>query len=288
MQTLKKVSSNRIARLSVSAILLLIGIAAATAAPGLFDSHSGHKTIVIAHRGANRFAPQNTIPATEKAIEMKLDFVEIDVRTTKDGALVLMHNSTVDAMTDGKDAVRDLTLAEIKKLDAGAKFYKPEFKGARIPTLEELLAAAKGRINIYLDWKDADPKALLKALEQADMIDSTVIYGGPTELLALQKIEPRVHPMPEIGDGSQLQAILKSGLKFDVAATTFTEFSSETAERAHAAGVKVFVDILGPSESCAGVKKAIRRGADAVQTDQPDMVLRCLDSIERPAPGGSK
>lgn len=267
--------------------MLLIGFAAAAAAPGLFESHSGHRTLIIAHRGANRFAPPNTIPATEKAIEMNLDFVEIDVRTTKDGALVLMHNSTVDATTDGKGIVRDLTLDEIKKLDAGIRF-KPEFKGTRVPTIEEILAAAKGRINIYLDWKDADPAALAAALKKAGALDTTVIYGGPAELLALQKIEPRIHPMPEIGNGSQLQAILKSGLKFDVAATTFIEFTSETAERAHAAGAKVFVDILGPSESCAGVKKAIRRGADAVQTDQPDMVLRCLVSIERPTPGGSK
>jgi glycerophosphoryl diester phosphodiesterase len=231
--------------------------------------------LIVAHRGANKFAPQNTLPATEKAIRMNLDFVEIDVRTTKDGRLVLMHNETVDGTTDGKGAVRDLTLEEIKALDAGIRF-RPKFKGTRVPTLEEYFAAAKGRINTYLDWKDASPEALADAVIKAGAVDSTVVYGGPGELIELRKIDPRFHVMPEADSEGMLDIITASGLKFDTIGSNALAFTPKIAELAHKMGVKTFVDILGVADNCAGVKKEIQYGADAIQTDNPDMVLKCL------------
>src|SRR5258708_17028145 len=76
---------------------------------------------VIADRGANRLAPENTLPAFNKAIEFGCDYVELDVRRTKDGKLVLMHDRTVDGKTNGHGAVSDMTFDEIRALDAGIK-----------------------------------------------------------------------------------------------------------------------------------------------------------------------
>lgn len=94
---------------------------------------------LCAHRGAMSTHPENTIPALEEAVRLGAHMIEFDIQLTKDGALVLMHDATVDRTTDGKGKVADLTLAEIKALDAGSKLDK-RFAGTRVPTFEEALA----------------------------------------------------------------------------------------------------------------------------------------------------
>src|SRR5262249_31801739 len=126
--------------------------------------HPAWPVKVACHRGANRYAPENTLPAIELAAALGADFVEIDIRTTKDGKLVLMHDATVNRTTNGKGKVSDLTLDETRKLDAGAWFGKP-FAGTRVPTLDEGLAALGNKTGVYLDAKDVAPEALLDAVK---------------------------------------------------------------------------------------------------------------------------
>lgn len=94
---------------------------------------------LCAHRGAMSTHPENTLPAFEEAVRLGAQMIEFDIQLTKDGALVLMHDTTVDRTTNGKGKVADLTLAELKALDAGVKMA-PRFAGTRIPTFEEALA----------------------------------------------------------------------------------------------------------------------------------------------------
>ena len=88
--------------------------------------------------------------------------MEIDVRTTRDGHFVLMHNGTVDATTDGLGAVADLTLAAVKALDAGAR--KVKHRGTRVPTLDEALEVLRGRCGVYFDAKAIPAPAIVAAL----------------------------------------------------------------------------------------------------------------------------
>src|SRR5215475_16084182 len=102
---------------------------------------------VVAHRGFKAVAPENTIAAFDAAAAVGGDYMELDVHVTKDGELILMHDAKVDRTTNGKGAVRDLTFAEIRKLDAG--------KGQQVPTLREALAWAKQKgVRIDIDNKD--------------------------------------------------------------------------------------------------------------------------------------
>lgn len=93
---------------------------------------------ICAHRGARSTFPENTVPAFREAVRLGVQQVEFDVCKTKDGALVIMHDPTVDRTTDGKGKVADLTLEEIKRLDAGIKMGE-SFRGVRVPTLDEAL-----------------------------------------------------------------------------------------------------------------------------------------------------
>lgn len=95
-------------------------------------------TKIIAHRGASGYAPENTMPAFQKAIEMGADGIEIDLHMSMDGHLIVMHDEWVNRTTNGKGLIRDMTLKELKKLDCG-KWFDDEYEGAKIPTLEEVL-----------------------------------------------------------------------------------------------------------------------------------------------------
>ncbi|MCY8166964.1 glycerophosphodiester phosphodiesterase family protein [Bacillus spizizenii] len=115
------------------------------------------KVDIIAHRGASGYAPENTMAAFEKALQMKADYIELDVQMSKDGELVIIHDTTVNRTTDIDSelpvAVKNLTLAELRKLDAGS-FFAPQFAGERIPTFEEVLDRYKGKIGMLIELKE--------------------------------------------------------------------------------------------------------------------------------------
>ena len=134
-----------------------------------FPKPKNGDTYVIAHRGTHNGIPENTLAAYEKAIELGCDFVEIDVRKTKDWRIVSVHNSTIDAyVNNASGKVSDFTLAELKALDIG-KRVGPEWENERIPTFEEILRLCKGQIGIYLDLKK------LKSLHRFYFIENRIM-----------------------------------------------------------------------------------------------------------------
>lgn len=100
---------------------------------------------VVGHRGAAGLEPENTLRSIEKAIDLGVDQVEIDVRVTRDGHLVVIHDETVDRTTNGHGHVKDLTSGQLRRLDAG--------KGERLPTLEETLRFAQGKVILQIELK---------------------------------------------------------------------------------------------------------------------------------------
>ena len=122
------------------------------------SAESGRQTLVVAHRGLLRHAPENTLANFRACLELRLGF-EFDVQRTKDGQLVCLHDTTVDRTTDGSGSVAEMTLAEVRELDAGS-WFAPEFSGERVPTVDEVLKlVASYRENEFLvavDLKSAD------------------------------------------------------------------------------------------------------------------------------------
>lgn len=117
--------------------------------PNLLD---GKKFLIIAHRGASAHAPENTIESFRLAKDLGADYIELDIQMSKDGHLIVMHDLTVDRTTDGTGNVKDLTLEEIKRLDAGS-WFSDEFKGAKVPTLEEVFETFGHDINYKIEIK---------------------------------------------------------------------------------------------------------------------------------------
>ena len=120
------------------------------------------KPYLLAHRGASAYAPENTVAAFQRALAVRADGIETDVRASKDGALVLFHDERVDRVTDGEGRVADLTLAELRALDAGRSF-NPRFAGERIATLDQLLDAHGGRLPLCIEVKQTGLEAAVVA-----------------------------------------------------------------------------------------------------------------------------
>ncbi|TMU87246.1 glycerophosphodiester phosphodiesterase [Bacillus sp. BHET2] len=109
----------------------------------------------VAHRGASAYAPENTIASFDLAVDMKADYIEIDVQRSKDGELVVIHDTTVDRTTDGTGKVRDLTLEQLKSLDAGS-WKGEQFAGEPLPTFEEVLNRYHGKAGILIELKSPE------------------------------------------------------------------------------------------------------------------------------------
>jgi glycerophosphoryl diester phosphodiesterase len=151
--------------------------------------------LVIAHRGASGHAPENTMAAFKKAVAMGATFIETDLQLSRDAHFVAIHDATVDRTTNGSGAVHDMTLAELRRLDAGS-WFGSEYAGERIPTLEELLEfSKKNDIVFYLEMKPAGSwggeHALIGALRESREIPRVVVICfDPAIVVSLRKIEP--------------------------------------------------------------------------------------------------
>ncbi|MBI4539690.1 MAG: glycerophosphodiester phosphodiesterase [Gemmatimonadetes bacterium] len=142
---------------------------------------------VIAHRGYSGIAPENTLAAFEEAISWNVDGLEWDVRVSADSVPVVIHDETVDRTTDGSGLVGGMTFDELRRLDAGS-WFAPEFRGERIPSLDEALAAAAGRVpQIYPEIKgirgEADIPRILEPIDAHAFADACIIISLDWDIL---------------------------------------------------------------------------------------------------------
>lgn len=224
---------------------------------------------VVCHRGAHEDRPENTLAAYQRAIDLNADYVEIDTRTTKDGHIVSVHNSTVDAYTeDAKGKVSDFTLAELKALDIGSR-VDPKWKDERIPTFEEILQLCKGKIGIYLDLKEADVAVLFQMIEKYDMVKDVIWYCDPDQHRYV--MEHGGISMPDPGPEENLAKLI-ADYKPKVVASVWKYFSPAFVTSCHEAGAMVIVD--ESDQSCWD--DALAWGTDGIQTDYPEEFIAYL------------
>lgn len=154
---------------------------------------------IIAHRGSNKEAPQNTLPAFRLAIAEGTDGFETDVHVTKDGRLVICHNYTIDATSDGRGEITDYTLGELKKFDFGS-YFSEEFRGTTLPTVDEFLDLVGPTdaeiINIELKSPKQNESGIvqktLDAVKAHDLLDRVLISSfDPRILKEVKQLEPR-------------------------------------------------------------------------------------------------
>ena len=234
------------------------------------------KIVVISHRGEHLRNPENTMPAYRAAYEAGADFIEVDVRTTADGKLVIMHNDTVDARTNGVGAVKDMTFEQIRALDAGIK-SGPQFARTKVPTFDEVLEFAHDKIGVYVDTKRASAADIVAALERHKMQDHVVVYGGFEFLKQLAALRPKIRVMPESVSVAVVGKLIEA-LKPKVIAFGARDFTDEIIALARAASAEIYVDRLGEADRPEIWQDAIDRGANGIQSDHPAELVQYLRS----------
>lgn len=163
----------------------------------LDDLYRG-RVLNLAHQGANAAAPANTLAAFRLAAEMGADGVELDAQLSRDGEVVVIHDFTVDRTTDGRGVVRGLTLAQLKELDAGARF-DPTFAGERIPTLQEVFDAVGHRLLVNVEIKSLPGRSrgleaeVVRLIEDNNLAHQVIVSSfNPLSLRKVKRLNPNV------------------------------------------------------------------------------------------------
>lgn len=235
-------------------------------------------TRVIAHRGASRSAPENTLAAIAAAFDLGVDMVEVDVRLTRDGVPVLMHDETVERTTDGEGRVADLDLAELRALDAGS-WMDDRFEGERVPTLVEALALARSRGGrLLLDPKvDGLGAAVSEALRAASATTADVVLGswnaGQTRDFAKHlpgALVLRTGRIPrELPEDFFDEAKRRGVGGFEVGGNWSEQFS--VLARAHRLPVYTYTVNDAPT-----LRRMIAADVTGIETDDPELLIELL------------
>jgi glycerophosphoryl diester phosphodiesterase len=231
---------------------------------------------VSAHRGAVKFAPENTLAAIDRAIELGADIIEMDIRETKDGHLVICHDSTLERTTNGSGQISAKTLAELKELDAGSWFGQ-EFAGEKIPTLRDALHLLKGRAKPDIDFKAGSPAKLIELLHEMGMGEGVTLYcndlGHRREILDLDN---RILPRPNLPYGKWSLPALIEEWDPPLINVEWREFSEGLIRDIHLSGKKAFVNVHSSHDTEFKTIAAIGGGADIIQADSLDILVPLL------------
>ncbi len=223
------------------------------------------KPLVIAHRGASFYEPENTLRAVRRALDFEVDGVEIDVRSTIEGNIVVIHDETVDRTTNGSGRVRDMSLVELRSLDAG--------KGEKIPLLEEVIGLVGNKAMLIIELKTGGiEERVLSIVEKYDALDrvmfSSFIHGSVKRVKEL-------NPRAKTGVIIRSSPINPSMLALDARAENICAFykyvSWEMVQNVHGHGLNIFAWTVDDANTAENL---IMLGVDGIVTNKPDIITR--------------
>jgi glycerophosphoryl diester phosphodiesterase len=228
---------------------------------------------VAAHRGASDTLPENTIVALADAVELGCDFVEFDVRATRDGRLVLLHDATLDRTTDGHGALAARTLHELRALDAGA-WLGSAHAGRKVPTLNETLAVLRDTAAFIVDFKEPAPaliEELVLSLRADDVLGKALVtapHASTLETLASAYPDIRLAvPFAFAFPAGQPPQVARLHPKLLLARAA--EATAGAAAAAHGAGLELLATLpreLDAQAAQALAKELESRGVDGIMT----------------------
>ena len=145
-----------------------------------YRQNTDHPIDIVCHRGINALAPENTLHAAQLCIDQGFQFVEIDIRTTSDGEIIVMHDATLDRTTNGSGPVSSHTAAEIARMNAGG-WFSERTEESSIPTLSQILKLAQGRIGVYIEIKNAHAATVLEIVKAHNMLPHCFFWSSDTD-----------------------------------------------------------------------------------------------------------
>jgi glycerophosphoryl diester phosphodiesterase len=232
----------------------------------------------IAHRGLAPGYPENTLAAFRAAIGLGAEVLEVDLRGTRDGEVVILHDETLERTTNGRGKVMDMPLAELKQLDAG--------KGERIPTYDEVLQLVSGTgINLLLDIKESsvlDKKRIVELTEKHNAVLNVIV--GPRnldDLRAFRTLNPNLRTLGFIPTADHMEAFVQGGVDIIRLWPKWIDSEPHLIRKVHALGRPVWSTANdAPRDE---LEKLVRRGVNGILTDLPDVMSSLLRDMRTSA-----
>ncbi len=232
-------------------------------------------TKIIAHRGSSKRAPENTVSSIMTSVEDKADYAEFDVQQTKDGVVVLMHDKDLRRVAKVNKNIEEVDYSEIKLLDVSG-IYSQKFKGEKIPTLDEVIKKAKGKIKLDIEIKSYGnninlPEKVVKIIEDNNATDSSIICSFDYKILEkVKKLNPKIQT-----------GYITSFNNDDILSLNCVDFYSiynskvnkELVDKIHKNNKKIHVWTV---DNVKDMKKFIEMGVDGVITDYPEKLKSIL------------
>lgn len=268
-----------------------------------FKQDTPGRPLVIAHRGGAGLWPENTLYAFERATGLGVDVVETDVRATADGELVVFHDSTVERTTDGRGRVSQLTLAELKRLDAayrwspdGGRSFPLRGRGLTVPTLREVFAALPSmRFNI--EPKHSEPPLaapLCRLIREHGMASRVLVAAFRDAAMEQFRREcPEVATSASTAEVAGFLALQRTGLASTYGprmhalqvpewAGSLHVLSAEFVAAAHARHLRVHAWTVNSEDD---MRRLLALGVDGIMTDYPDRLLKVLGRADEKVSG---
>jgi len=235
---------------------------------------------IIAHRGASAERPECTLSALQRAIRSGATAVEVDVRTSRDGHLFILHDATLDRTTNGKGPANALTLAQLQKLDAGS-WFDPKYRNERIPSLIQAAQACRGHIDLLLDLK-----------EQGDVYDRKVVdiihkHGDPAKTIVgvrsvaqaerFRRLLPKSRQLALIPNVESIAAFAKAGVDTIRLWPRWLQDGDEPVRRVRATGKRLHLN--GTMGAFDETRDLLKHGPDSLSSDHPARLKQTLDKI---------
>jgi glycerophosphoryl diester phosphodiesterase len=232
------------------------------------------KILNIGHRGSSGTYPENTIASFLAAADEGAQMCELDVQATRDGAVIVMHDETVDRTTDGHGAVAALTLDQIRQLDAGVKLGE-KFRGTTVPTLAEVFEATAGKLGLNIEIKEGSvERQVCDLMGQYDALTTSMVSSFEWKALeTVRALDPaiRVALLAEKDPNRLIDAAVATRAyavnpRYDLASAAF-------CDRAHAFDLKVLVWTVDAPEA---MRTLIQNGVDGIMTNYPKRLRELL------------
>ena len=260
---------------------LMIGCTIGKNAFDLKKNNSSNPVKVIAHRGGAKLAPENTLAAIKNALDLQVDMIEIDVILSKDKEVIVIHDARIDRTTNGSGDVKEMTLSEIKKYDAG-RWFDEKFKGETIPTLDEVFKTINKRATLLIEIKNGDEKypglesKVLEDIQKYQAHDWVIVQSfNEQTVLRFKKMDPAVRTYYLLG--SNFVAFYaniddhQKPLPYDGIAVRHSSIrDTRMVETIKNRGYDLFVWTVNEE---ADMRRLLEIGVKGIITDRPDLLL---------------
>ena len=239
------------------------------------------KILVIAHRGASKIAPENTLLAFKKAIELNADYIEFDVQITKDDVIVVIHDEDIERVTGHEGLIKEMTLEQLKKIDFG--------EGEKIPTLKEVISQIGGKIGFNCEIKvEKITQKVISLFQEGNVLESVIISSFlHDELLNIKNFDANVklaslEPTEYRGkyEWDLKKEMIDFCIKNELYAINplYSLVDEKFVEYAHDNGIKVFPWTV---DTRLGIKKMIKSEADGIITNDVEKTIEIINQLTK-------